>query len=96
LGCSTLSYDLRRAAALGRPVEAAVAWHAVPTELGRTTARVALFEAAWERHVGPGRLVRSHEPEGQALLELLRHVWAEKSETETVMPDGAACGPEGC
>lgn len=32
----------------------------------------------------------------QALLELLRHVWAEKSETETVMPDGAACGPEGC
>ena len=32
----------------------------------------------------------------QALLELLRHVWAEKSETETVMPDGAACGLEGC
>jgi len=63
---------LARAAALGRPVEAAVAWHAVPAELGRNKARVAVFEAAWWRHAGPGRLVRSSTPEGAALLELLR------------------------
>jgi superfamily II DNA or RNA helicase len=61
-----------RAAAFSRPVEASVAWHAVPAELGRNKARVALFETAWWRHVGPGRLVRGTEPEGQALLELLR------------------------
>jgi hypothetical protein len=63
---------LARAAALGRPVEAAVAWHAVPAELGRSAARVALFESAWWRHVGPGRLVRATDPEGLALLDLLR------------------------
>jgi hypothetical protein len=39
---------------------------------GRSAARVALFESAWWRHVGPGRLVRSTDPEGAALLELLR------------------------
>jgi hypothetical protein len=63
---------LARAAALGRPVEAAVAWHAVPSDLGRSAARAALFESAWWRHVGPGRLVRATDPEGVALLELLR------------------------
>lgn len=63
---------LARAAALSRPVEAAVAWHAVPAELGRNKARVEQFETAWWRHVGPGRLVRSTEPEGAALLDLLR------------------------
>jgi superfamily II DNA or RNA helicase len=63
---------LALAAALGRPIDAAVAWHAVPAELGRNKARVALFEAAWSRHAGPGRLVRSTDPEGAALLDLLR------------------------
>jgi hypothetical protein len=63
---------LARAAALGRPVDAAVSWHAVPTELGRNKARVAVFEAAWWTHAGPGRLVRASDPEGAALLELLR------------------------
>jgi superfamily II DNA or RNA helicase len=63
---------LARAAAFGRPVEAAVAWHAVPAELGRSAARVALFEGAWWRHVGPGRPVRATDPEGAALLDLLR------------------------
>lgn len=62
---------LAAAAALGRPVEGAVAWHAVPSELGSSRARVAVFETAWWRHAGPGRLVRSAEPEGQALLALL-------------------------
>jgi hypothetical protein len=63
---------LARAAALGRPVEAAVAWHAVPAELCRNKGRVAAFGAAWERHAGPGRLVRASDPEGAALLDLLR------------------------
>ena len=56
----------------GSAVTQGVAWHAVPSELGRSAARVALFESSWWRHVGPGRLVRSTEPEGAALLELLR------------------------
>jgi hypothetical protein len=33
---------------------------------------VAAFGAAWERHAGPGRLVRASDPEGAALLDLLR------------------------
>jgi hypothetical protein len=63
---------LARAAAFSRPVEAAVAWHAVPAELGRNKARVAVFELAWWKHAGPGRLVHSADPEGAALLDLLR------------------------
>jgi superfamily II DNA or RNA helicase len=63
---------LARARALGRPVEAAVAWHAVPAALGRSKARVAAFEAAWRAHVGAGRFVLAKDPEGSALLELLR------------------------
>lgn len=63
---------LARARALGRPVEAAVAWHAVPGPLGRSKSRVAAFEQAWREHVGAGRLVLVKDPEGSALLELLR------------------------
>ncbi|MGI8536937.1 MAG: DEAD/DEAH box helicase family protein, partial [Mycobacteriales bacterium] len=63
---------LARARALGRPVEAAVSWHAVPTWLGRNKGRVAAFDASWRAHVGAGRLVRTRDPEGAALLELLR------------------------
>jgi len=63
---------LARARALGRPVDAAVAWHAVPTWLGRNKSRVAAFDAAWRTHVGPGRLVLAKDPEGSALIELLR------------------------
>ena len=63
---------LARARALGRPVDAAVAWHAVPVWLGRNKARVAAFETAWRAHVGAGRLVLARDPEGAALLELLR------------------------
>jgi predicted DsbA family dithiol-disulfide isomerase len=32
----------------------------------------------------------------QALLELLRHGWAERPDGLAVMAEGAACGPEGC
>jgi len=67
--------DKRRLAvarALGRPVEAAVAWHAVPAPLARSRARVGAFETAWRAHVGAGRLVLAKDPEGSALVELLR------------------------
>lgn len=63
---------LARARALGRPVEAAVAWHAVPSALSRSKARVAAFENAWRTHVGAGRLVLAKDPEGSALVDLLR------------------------
>ncbi len=63
---------LARARAVGRPVEAAVAWHAVPAWLGRSKAKVAAFDTAWREHVGAGRLVRGSDPEGAALLDLLR------------------------
>jgi hypothetical protein len=57
---------------LGRRVDAAVAWHAVPSWLARSKARVSAFDDAWHAHVGPGRLVAGRDSEGQALLELLR------------------------
>jgi hypothetical protein len=62
---------LALARALGRPVEAAVAWHAVPGALSRTRSRVGAFESAWRTHVGAGRLVLAKDPEGAALLQLL-------------------------
>ncbi len=63
---------LARARALRRPVEAAVAWHAVPTWLGRNRARLLAFDGAWQARVGAGRLVAASDAEGAALLELLR------------------------
>jgi hypothetical protein len=60
------------ARAFGRPVEAPVAWHAVPAALTRSRAGVDAFEAAWQRHVGAGRLVLARDPEGVSLLELLQ------------------------
>ncbi|MEX2291376.1 MAG: DEAD/DEAH box helicase family protein [Mycobacteriales bacterium] len=65
-------HRLARARALGRPVEAAVAWHAVPTAFGRSRKGIAAFEAAWWAHVGAGRLVLAKDAEGFALLDLLR------------------------
>ena len=56
----------------GRPVEAPVTWHAVPAALTRSRAGVDAFEAAWQAHVGAGRLVLARDPEGAALLELLQ------------------------
>ena len=66
------SRRLALARAVGRPVDAAVTWHAVPAELARTKARVDAFDAAWARHLGAGRLVLASDPEGSALVELLR------------------------
>jgi hypothetical protein len=63
---------LALARAVGRPVDAAVTWHAVPAWLTRTKARVDAFDAAWQRHVGAGRLVLASDEEGSALVELLR------------------------
>jgi hypothetical protein len=63
---------LALARTFGRSVDAALAWHAVPAWLGRSKATVAAFDDAWHAHVGVGRVVAGRDPEGQALLELLR------------------------
>jgi hypothetical protein len=55
---------LAAARAVGRPVEAAVTWHAVPGWLARTRAGVDAFDTAWRAHVGAGRLVLATDPEG--------------------------------
>jgi superfamily II DNA or RNA helicase len=63
---------LTAARAVGRPVEAAVAWHAVPTWLARSRSGVDAFDTAWRAHLGAGRLVLATDPEGRSLVELLR------------------------
>ena len=60
------------AGTFGRPVAAPVAWHAVPAALTRSRAEVDAFEAAWQRHLGAGRMVLARDPEGASLLELLQ------------------------
>ena len=57
---------------LGRPIDAAVSWHAVPTALGRNRERLAHFLAAWEQWVGPPFHHRADSAEGRALLDLYR------------------------
>ncbi len=44
----------------------------MPSALARSKRRVVAFEQAWSTHVGPARLVRAKDPEGSALLDLLR------------------------
>ncbi|MCU1693251.1 MAG: hypothetical protein JWM64_2342 [Frankiales bacterium] len=70
----------------GRPVEAAEAWHAVPAELGRNERRRRLFEAAWQHHVGPGRVVRTDREPALGVLALMRGAdpFAVTSQTRTV------------
>jgi hypothetical protein len=63
---------LTAARAVGRPVDAAVTWHAVPGELARTRSGVDAFDTAWRTHVRTGRLVLATDPEGRSLVELLR------------------------
>ena len=63
---------LAAARAVGRPVEAAVTWHAVPSWLARSRSGVDAFDTAWKAHLGSGRLVLATDPEGQSLVELLR------------------------
>lgn len=73
-------------AMMGRRV-AAVRWHAVPADFARRKARAEAFHGAWERWLGPSRLVftqRSDEgrralaqaaAQGDAFELLLRDVW---------------------
>jgi hypothetical protein len=63
---------LAAARAVGRPVEAAVTWHAVPAELSRSRSGVDAFDTAWQAHVGSGRMVLATDPEGRSLVELLQ------------------------
>jgi hypothetical protein len=63
---------LAAARAVGRPVEAAVTWHAVPSWLARSRSGVDAFDTAWRSHLGSGRLVLATDPEGRSLVELLR------------------------
>jgi hypothetical protein len=63
---------LAAARAVGRPVEAAVTWHAVPSWLARSRSGVDAFDSAWKTHLGSGRLVLATDPEGRSLVELLR------------------------
>jgi superfamily II DNA or RNA helicase len=63
---------LAAARAVGRPVEAAVTWHAVPAWLARSRSGVDAFDTAWRAHLGSGRLVLATDPEGRSLVELLR------------------------
>jgi hypothetical protein len=63
---------LAAARAVGRPVEAAVTWHAVPSWLARSRSGVDAFDTAWQAHLGAGRLVLATDPEGRSLVELLR------------------------
>ena len=56
---------LSAARAVGRPVEAAVTWHAVPSWLARSRSGVDAFDTAWQAHLGAGRLVLATDPEGR-------------------------------
>jgi hypothetical protein len=49
-----------------------VVYHAVPGYLAANRDRVAAFERAWWRHVGPGRALYAQEPEAQAILAVQR------------------------
>jgi superfamily II DNA or RNA helicase len=55
-----------------RPLPGAVAWHAVPRWCARNAVRRDLFAAAWQRHVGPARLLAAEGAEGAAICELMR------------------------
>ena len=65
-----LRYAARAAAGFG--LDAAVAWHAVPSWCAGGSRRLRAFLAAWERNVGPARSVAADSAEGQAILELFR------------------------
>ena len=52
------------------------------TRLPFSAARVATFEEAWHRHVGPGRALYSRDPKAIGLVELLRGENPLASETQ--------------
>jgi hypothetical protein len=65
-------FSLAARAAFGRPIEAAITWHAVPSWSAAGARRLRIFLAAWERHVGPARHLVADSPDGQAILDLFR------------------------
>ena len=58
--------------ATGLHVDAAVAWHAVPTWLARNRERAQVLHQLWTARIGPSELLRAGTPEGAAVLALLR------------------------
>lgn len=63
------SLAVRRA--LGRPVEASLTWHAVPSFFSNQRRRRA-FLSAWEEHLGAAPTLSAKSPEGLAVLDLER------------------------
>lgn len=57
---------------VGLPVDAAVAWHAVPRWVAANQRRLRCFLAAWEHWIGPAGHLDTDTPEGYAVLELFR------------------------
>ncbi|WP_121257251.1 DEAD/DEAH box helicase family protein [Nocardioides ferulae] len=45
-----------------------VVWHPVPTALGQDVSSARFFHRAWERWVGPGRILYTGSPEGAGVL----------------------------
>jgi superfamily II DNA or RNA helicase len=57
---------------MGRPIDAAVSWHAVPAWLSTSNRRLDAFTASWSAHVGPPRCVAADSTEGLGILGLFR------------------------
>ena len=60
--------------ALGRPVEGALVWHAVPTVIGRSQVRLRQYTAAWQRHVCGGQVAQvlnTADPAGLGVLDVI-------------------------
>jgi hypothetical protein len=57
---------------LFRRVSERVVFHAVPAYLAANKSRVQAFEAAWHRHVSPGRALYAQDPRAAAILEVQR------------------------
>ena len=58
--------------AWGRPVEATVVYHGVPSVLGVNRRRAAGFAAAWHERVSPGEMLYAGSPEGAGILAVQR------------------------
>ena len=54
------------------PRHRAEQWHAVPEEFGRNRGLADGFAGAWHRHVSPGRLVYTGNPDGAGILAAVR------------------------
>jgi hypothetical protein len=65
-------FALAARSVVGRPIEAAITWHAVPSWSAAGARRLRICLAAWERYVGPARHLTADSPEGQAVLDLFR------------------------